>query len=438
MKNIKIAYITFIISLLFSACTGGEHGPNDGHDHSAEKATVATSGEEHEGEEHAEESSTIASLTPEQIKSVGITIGNLERKNLTATLRVNGLLRVPNNNKANVTSLYGGVVKSLHVQLGDRVTKGQVVARVTNPAFIQLQEEYLTLASRIALAEQELQRQQELHQGNAGTVKNLQNARAELNGLRTRRASLQQQIQLMGINPATVSDDKMRSVLVITSPISGVVSDVFSKIGSYVDVSSPVIEVVDNGLIHLDLQVFEKDLPHVKIGQTVNFALTNNPEISYLAKVVTIGASFENDSKSVAVHCTVTGNKAGLIDGMNTVASLGLNNVSVAAVRSEAIVEADGKFYIFIETDKEGEEHHDEAGHVHSENENHEHQHNGERTESSTLNFERIEVSKGVSQMGYTAITPVVELADGTKVVTRGAFFIQAKMSSNAGHSHSH
>lgn len=437
MKTTIITLITIVFVWLFSACGGG-HSAEDGHDHAAENKKAAT--EDTPGEhDHAAEVSNIASLTAAQIAAVDIKLGAVENKNLTATLRVNGMLRVPNNNKANVTSLYGGVVKSLHVQLGDQVRKGQVIARVTNPEFVQIQEEYLTLASRIALAEQELQRQQQLNEGNAGTMKNLQAARAALNTLRTRRASLQQQIKMMGINPASITDDKMQADLLVTSPISGVVSDVFAKIGSYVDVSSPVIEVVDNGLIHLDLQVFEKDLPHVKIGQVVNFTLTNNPQISYAANVVTVGASFENDSKSVAVHCTVIGNKTGLIDGMNTIAAVGLNDVLVAAVRNEAIVEADGKFYIFIQSEKEGEEHHDEVGHEHSNEERHDHQHDEKNMQrETTFNFERVEVNKGISEMGYTAITPVAKLPTGVKVVTQGAFFIQAKMSNNSGHSHSH
>jgi cobalt-zinc-cadmium efflux system membrane fusion protein len=81
--------------------------------------------------------------------------------------------------------LYGGVIKTLNVQIGDYVKKGQVIATIANPQFIQLQEEYLTIGSKITFAEQEVQRQNELNAGNAGALKNLQNATAELNTLRT-------------------------------------------------------------------------------------------------------------------------------------------------------------------------------------------------------------------------------------------------------------
>jgi RND family efflux transporter MFP subunit len=394
---------------------------------------------------HEEGPVTVAALSAAQIKAVGIVFGGIEDKELTATIKANGLLSVPNNNKANATALYGGVVKTLNVQLGDQVRKGQVIATITNPQFVQLQEEYVSLASKITLAEQEMARQQELNEGNAGARKNLQAATADFNSLRARKASLQQQIQLMGINPNSVNLSNMRTSLAVTSPINGTVSNVFAKIGSYVDVSSPVIEIVDNSLLHLDLQVFEKDLPLVKVGQLINFQLTNNPDKTYTAKVFTIGSSFENDSKTIAVHSTVVGSKVGLIDGMNITGMIGVNNVRTPAVPNDAIVEADGKYYIFVETDKKPEEHeegHDDHGHAHDEGEA-KHAHKNEQEagqhgeeQAKNINFEKIEIQKGVSALGYTAITPVTEVPAGTKIVIKGAFFINAKMSNTGGHEH--
>jgi cobalt-zinc-cadmium efflux system membrane fusion protein len=99
-----------------------------------------------------------------------------------------------------------------------------------------------------------------------------------------------------------------------------------------VDVSSPVAEIVDNSQLHLDLNVFEKDLPMLKVGQIIHFRITNNSGQDYNAKVYSIGAAFENDSKSIPVHATVQGNKSGLIDGMNITAIVSLNNVTTDAV----------------------------------------------------------------------------------------------------------
>lgn len=382
---------------------------------------------------HAEAEPTIATLTEAQMKTVGIELGRVEQKELTAIIKANGQLSVPNNFKANATSLYGGVVKRLLVQMGEHVRKGQPVAEISNPQFLQLQEEYLTLDSRIALAQQEANRQQELNQGNAGALKNLQSATAELASLRTRRASLQQQIQLMGIDPSSLRNGNLRSSLWVASPISGVISNVFAKIGSYVDVSAPVVEIVDNSALHVDLQVFEKDLPQLRVGQIIHFTLTNNAVREYDAEVFSIGAAFENESKTIPVHARVKGDKTGLIDGMNITGIVSLNNAVTPAVPNDAIVESEGKSYIFIRTAKTPPEPaHKEEGHDHS----HEEAPKPAHSEGPTLNFEKIEIVKGVSEMGYTAVTFVQEIPADAQIVTKGAFFINAKLTNVGEHEH--
>jgi len=406
MKALKIKYKNYLVlvasCLLLISCGSKENKPQE----EEQKATTE------------EAAPTIASLTAEQIKTVDIQYGTIEQKQLTATLKANGALRVPNNNKANATSLYGGVIKTINVQLGDFVKKGQVIATIANPQFIQLQEEYLSTSSKIIFAEQEVARQKELNEGNAGALKNYQNANAELKSVRTRKASLQQQIQLMGINPNSLNNSNLRSSLSVTSPISGTISNVFSKIGSYVDVSSPVAEIVDNSQLHLDLNIFEKDLPMLKVGQIIHFRITNNSGQDYNAKVYSIGAAFENDSKSIPVHATVQGNKSGLIDGMNITAIVSLNDVTTDAIPTDAIVSADGKEYIFVVINKKAEEEPQEENDKSEE----------PKAKESTINFEKIEVAIGVSNMGYTAITLVKEIPVNAKIVTKGAFFVNAKL----------
>ncbi|TYR38319.1 efflux RND transporter periplasmic adaptor subunit [Sphingobacterium phlebotomi] len=418
MKRIinNIVFSVFVLVAIFAlnACTN-KHTEGDGHNHGTEAATT---------DEHEEEN--VAVLTDEQMKAVGVEIGSIEQKQLSKTLKANGALRVPNSNKANATSLFGGVIKSLNVEIGDFVKKGQVIATISNPEFIQLQEEYLSINSRIEFAEQEVARQRELNEGNAGAKKNLQSATSELNTLRTRKASLQQQIQMMGINPASLSNSSLKSSLVVTSPIGGTVSNVFAKIGSYVDVSSPIAEIIENTALHLDLQVYEKDIPLIKIGQKIDFVVTNNPNKTHSAEVYSIGSSFSGESKTIAVHSRITGDKTGLIDGMSITGNVSLDDVLSTAVPNEAVVNADGKYYIFLVKEQE------EEPHDHKEDEAHDH-----GSENGTQ-FTRMEVVKGASQLGYTAITPVNEIPHGTHIVIKGAFFVNAKMNDTGEHGHAH
>lgn len=416
----NIIFIPVLTALLISC------GKKD-----TEKTEAQPPKTEVKAETEENETPTIASITEEQMKAVGITLGTVEMKELTSTIKANGVLNVPNNKKATVTSIYGGIIKTLNIQPGNYVRKGQVIATISNPEYIQLQEQYLTVSSRITFAEQEYRRQKELFDNDAGAKKNLQSSEAELKSLKAQRASIQRQLQLMGINPSRVNYGNLKSGLVITTPISGTVSKVIAQIGSYVDISAPVAEIIDNSSLHLDLQIFEKDLPKMKVGQIIHFKLTNNPETEYDAKVYSIGSSFENESKTISVHCTVIGNKTGLIDGMSITGVISLDKSVSPAVPDEAIVEADGKFYIFVLTDKKVEEH---QGEEEEHNETKEKTHNDENKETKTLNFEKTEIIKGSSDMGYTAVTPVSNLNINSKIATKGAFFINAKLKSAGGH----
>lgn len=364
---------------------------------------------EQSAHENHEESVT---LTKIQMETVGIDLGYIEMKELTNVLQATGFLKVPNNNKAKATSMFGGVLKSMPVHIGDYVQKGQVVATVANPQFISLQEEYLSVKSQLIFAEEEMQRQEVLQAGKAGALKNLQEARSHLNSLKTRQASLYRQLQLMGISPQRLTNDRMQSTIRVLSPISGVVSEVYGKIGAYVDVSSPVIEIVDHQSLHLDLQVYERDLPLLKPGQIIHFTLTNNPVKEYDAKIFSIGSSFEKESKTILVHCEVIGDKRNLIDGMNVTALISLSNQTAPAVPNSAIVTEEDKDYIFVVTQEKKDE------------------------KDTHYTFEKRQILKQLSYLGYTAITPVKEISPGVKIVAKGAFFIHAKMVNTGGHDH--
>ncbi len=97
------------------------------------------------------------------------------------------------------------------------------------------------------------------------------------------------------------------------------------------------------------------------------------------------------------------------------------------------IVNADGKFYVFVQTDKKAEEHHEEGEEEGGNKEEEEKDHKEDKT---SKNFEKVEVLKGVSDMGYTAVTFVNEIPADAKVVVKGAFFVNAKLSNTGGHGH--
>ena len=401
----------------------------------------AMQGHEEAGHEEEHGNEKIATLTAKQMQSINIQLGAIEKKQLTASLRANGILKVPNQNRAFATTMLGGVVKSLLVQAGSTVHKGQTIASITNMAFITLQEDYLRTSAELDLAELELTRQKELQDGNATSVKAVQQAENAMSSLKTKKASLQRQLDLIGINTDHLSNSTIQSTVNITSPIGGVISDILVNIGSYVDPTNPIAEIVDNSQLHLDLYVYEKDLAKLKVGQTIHFTLTNNPGKEYDATIFAISNTFEEETKAVAVHAQVKGDKTNLIDGMSITALISLNNILLDAVPTEAIVNYQGQDYIFIVTENPSEPDHQEEngktiahgepGHTHDETQA------ADRANNEETTFERIPVRKGTTNVGYSEITLLDEIPANAKIVTNGAFFILAKQT-NQGEGHEH
>ncbi len=397
-------YLIFLSLALFAASCGSP-------------ATVT------EEEEHEESESFFVSITQPQMKTADIIIGTVEMKNLKTSIKANGTLTVPNQNKALVTSVSNGVIKTLLVQPGTYVKQGQTIATIINPDAAQIQQQLQATNAQIKLSELEYARQKELVSGNAAPLKNVQRVEAELATLRSTKNSLQKQLAALGISATQVNRGNIVTTIAVRAPISGTISEVSAQIGSNVDASTPIAQIVNNSRLHLDLFVYEKDLPRLSANQTIHFTLTNNPGKEYDADIYSIGTAFANETKTIPVHAVVKGDKTGLIEGMNITAVISIGSAVVSAVPSSAIVSSGGQDFIFIVTDKKPEEHA-----------------KGEETKSekpkaseSDLYFERVPVQKGVSDIGYTEIIPVKELPENAKIVTKGAFFILAKMT-NTGH----
>lgn len=356
-----------------------------------------------------DENENQVSLTQKQMETIGVELGEIEQKELQNVIRANGLLKVPNQSKAQVTSLYSGQIKSISVRPGDLVRKGQTIAVIENPSQVLVQEQYLNVMSQIQMTQTEVNRQKELYEGSAGALKNLQYAESQLKTLQTQKASLSKQLQMMGINPSSVSNRNLSSSMSVKAPISGEIGAVLVDIGAYVDMASPIVNIVDNSSLHLDLGVFEKDLAQVKKGQLIHFTLTNNPVKEYDAQIFSIGTAFEDGSKSIPVHARVDGDKSGLIDGMNVVALISIGESLVPAIPTEAIVNIGAEDFIFIVIGQEEDE----------------------------FTFEKIPIVKGTTDVGYSQITPLIEIPDDSKIVTKGAFFVMSKLT-NTGEDHHH
>ena len=382
-KNIITAI--FLSVILLSSCTGKQ-----------EKEPAAETEKQEETEN--------LTLTRQQMQSVGITVGPLEEKDLSTVVKANGQLAVPPQNKADVSVLSGGIIRTISVLEGQQVKKGQVLATIENQELIRIQQDYLTAKNSFSYIQAEYDRQTQLKAAGAGTGKSFQSAEASYNSERSRITAYESQLRQLGISPGKIAGGQIVSRFPLLAPISGTVGQIGANTGAFVQPGTSIMEVVDNSKIHCDLIVFEKDLMKVKIGQTVNFQLTNQENQQIKGKINGINKSFENESKGVIVHAVIeNSSKQNLIPGMYVTALISVGNQLSPAVPVDAVVRSEGKEYIFI---AEG---------------------NGEK-----MNFSKAEVKTGVSELGYIQITPLRKLPAKVKLVTGGAFYLESKSAGGA------
>ncbi|MDR0926958.1 MAG: efflux RND transporter periplasmic adaptor subunit [Ignavibacteria bacterium] len=344
--------------------------------------------------------STEIELTAQQIQTVGITLGKIEMKNLNSVVRANGQLVLTPQNQADVNSLTSGIVSEISVMEGSIVHKGQTVALLENLDIVRIQENYLTAKQDAILSEQEYERQKQLDAKNAGTGKILQQAVSKYESDKARLKSLELQLNQLNIDVRNLATGKLVRNIPITAPINGVVGKIYVKTGSYADMQTTLMEITDNSQVHCDLQVFEKDFPKVKQGQSVEIGLTNQGNKSVTGTVFTVNKSFDNDSKSITIHTRI--NKPdNLLPGMYVSALINVGNQSVQAVPTDAIANSEGKKYIFVVASKE----------------------------ASATHFRKVEVLTGVTELGYIEINPLEELPEDAQIITRGAFYVMSQAS---------
>jgi len=339
----------------------------------------------------------IVELRDDQIKLAGIQTGSIEMRSVSNTIKVNGIISVAPQNQATVCMPLGGFIKSTTLLPGNAVNKGQTLAVIENQDFVDIQQNYLEAKNRLVFAEAEFNRHTDLYNDDVYSKQNLQQVTVDYKNLKALVKSLEQKLFLIGINPDQLNEENISNRVNLVSPIKGFLKAVNVNIGKYVSPTDILFEIVNNDRLFLELTLFEKDADKVALGQKIKFYINNETE-SHEGVISQTGKSVSND-KTFRVYGTVTSSCKNLLPGMYVNALIEESDLKVTALPSEAVVSFDDKDYIFIfEKDKE------ESG-------------------KAMTEYRIIEVKKGVSSSGYTAITlPEGFDVNAAKVVLKGAY----------------
>jgi membrane fusion protein, heavy metal efflux system len=324
-------------------------------------------------EQIAEDSGNIVRVTGEQKKNADLSVAPAEQKIISSVLRLNGVIDVPPQNKVSISVPLGGYLKESKLLPGMHINKGEIIAEMEDPQYIQLQQDYLIAKTKLGFLETEYARQKELNMSKASSDKILQQTESDYTAQKILAKSLSEKLRLISINPDALSESTLSRNIHIYSPITGYVSKVNVNIGKYTKPEEVLFEIVNPQDIHLVLHVFEKDMQALSIGQKVIVYTNSNPEKKYDCGILLMGKDFSAD-RSLEIHCHFKNYDASLIPGMFMNAEIEFQYEKAFVLPDEAIVTNENRKYVFIE--KRGDE------------------------------FEMAEVKTGKSEKGYTQIIP--------------------------------
>ncbi len=290
-------------------------------------------------------------LSDEQFKALKIELGSVESRGLSGSIKANGMLDVPPQNLVSISAPLGGFVKSTEFLQGMHVKKGQVVVVLEHPDYIQLQQDYLDNKNQLEFLEQEYNRQLDLSKENVNALKALQLSKSNYLSTKAKVEGLKAKLKLVNINANEIESGEIKSSVNVISPISGFVSQVNVNVGMHVNPTDIMFRIVDTDHVHAEAQVFEKDIPKLKIGQLAHILLSNESK-ERLAKVFLIGKEITPE-RTVRVHCHLEGEDANLIPGtyFSAIIETGFNSTS--ALPLSAIVNYEAKHFVFVEKNAE-------------------------------------------------------------------------------------
>ncbi|WP_341224781.1 efflux RND transporter periplasmic adaptor subunit [uncultured Arcticibacterium sp.] len=396
MKNIRyiIAIFTLALSVVLASCGSRKNQESETNEETGKVIQIEGEGDNHSSEEGIH-------LTKEQANTIGLEFGDLSTIKINDFVHATGSLGLPPNALSSVSVKANGILKSTKKYVeGNYIKKGDVIAYLENTEFIITQQDYLEAKAQLHLKKLEVERQNSLVESNAGVMKNLQNAQAEVAILEAKTQGLSKQLSFLGISTASLTPSTIRQQIAVVAPTGGYISKINFHNGMYAQSSVSLMEIISSEHLHLELDVFEKDIASIKKGQKISYLVPALGQTIYYGSVDVIGKEFNSDSKTVRVHGHLDGVKPQFLKDLFLNAKIFLTNVETTALPEKAIIKDGESSYVYVA-------------------------HN--QKDAAEIQFEKINVLTGSTDNGFTAIKLLDAIPEGMKIVTKGAYYVNAQ-----------
>lgn len=273
-------------------------------------------------------------ISPERLQSIGVKFEPAERRLLERTIRTVGRVEVDERQLARVTVKLEGWIDRLFVNYtGESVKQGQVLFTLYSPELLATQEEYL-----IALRSSRTLGKSEFPEVAAG-------AKALLDASRRR-------LLLWDIRKIHIRDlertGKVLTTLPIHAPRSGTVINKMAVAGLQTKPGDELYTIADLSRIWIVGDIYEYEMPLIKIGQIASISLSYSPDISLQARIGFIYPTVDPQTRTAKVRFELDNPGEQLKPGMYTNLELKVPLGKRLAVPKDAILESGERKIIFI------------------------------------------------------------------------------------------
>lgn len=344
-------------------------------------------------------------ITQAQFTQNKMALGSLSQQTFPITITANGMIDAPPENKAEVNATMGGYIKSTPLLVGNQVKKGQSLVTIENPEFITLQQEYLEIKEQLVYLKSEYERHKILFKEKITSQKNYLKTESEYKTAKAKYNGLRKRLSMLNIAPSNVDNGIITSTTKIYAPIGGSITKMNVTKGSYVSAATPILEIINNEHLHVELTVYEKDIMKIKKDQEILFKIPEASSETYKGKVHLIGKSIQ-ENRTITVHGHMENEtENNFLTGMFVDANIITTSTTEMALPEDAIIEHEGEHFVLLL-----------------------------KHQTDSYEFETLEVETGNTCNGYTSIKQNSKFTKDSKFLTKGAFNLIGEES--AGHNH--
>lgn len=306
-------------------------------------------GEHKEGEVgHGEEESL--KLSVEAIEAAGIKVEELAAQEISEQLIVTATIRPNQDRITHVAPRVPGRIVKVHVNLGDRVKAGQVLAVLDSLDVGEAHSGYLQAKTQLAVAKADFERAEKLHSDQIIAQKDHLRAHAEYEKAKASFAAAGDKLRMLGVGTTPADDGRAVSTFPLTTPFAGTVIEKHAILGELAQPDKLIFTVADLSKLWIEANLFEKDLGRVKTGAEAEVTVAAYPDQVFRGKLTYIAAMVDKETRTIQARLEVANPDGRLKPEMFASAAIRTGGKGRGLLLPEdAVVLMDGKATVFIE-----------------------------------------------------------------------------------------